>query len=76
MATEVREQLVVVPEAQSFTEDLVSVAPVAGVSLVVTSTVIGASRLPDTVSGAVVGAGTTVTCSEALTVTGNLSVIW
>ena len=59
-----------VPIAQSFTEDLSSVVPVAGESLVVTSTVIGARVLPEVVSAAVVGAGTEVTESRAVTVCG------
>ena len=61
-------QLVVVPLTQSFTLALFSVAPAAAESLEVTSTVIGARVLPLRVSGAGVGAGTTVAVSFAVIV--------
>ena len=57
-----------VPTAHNLTEVLSSVAPLAAVSLPVTSTVIGASRLPDRVSAASVGGPTTVIVSLAVTV--------
>ena len=60
IATEVSAQLVVVLTAQSLTELLSIVVPRAAVSLAVTSTVIAAKVLPESVSAATVGAPTTV----------------